>query len=213
MKTKLCLAIVMGFILLVGYPQQETPIVKSKVRLNETNSDPSGAGGSSSTGLATVNNLGEECCMYMNESFQKGNLSLKDNTIIENRLYRYNMYSQQMEFTIDNDTAAIGNPDEIRVLQLENNNFVYAEYINSQNVSKGYMEILVEGDYRLLLYRDIKYTHRENASDPTAKPEEKYYLEKKYFISFKNEPANHVLLNRKDVINSVQVPEKTSKNT
>ncbi len=210
MKTKSILTVAMCIIMVVGFSQQDVN-PKSKVKVNYKNDNPQGSGSSSSTGLLTKTNFGEECSMYLNESFQKGVLVLNDNTEIGDRLYRFNIYNQQMEFIVNEDTTAIGNPEELRLLKFDGKYFIYTQYNYGQKVNAGYMEVLVDGDYRLLLHRDIKYTFKEDVTDPTAKPVERYYLGKRYFISYKNEPANHILLDKKDVVNSVQIPGKDLK--
>jgi hypothetical protein len=202
----MCLSLVFGLA-----QQNDPPIDKKRAKPVSRTDIPAGSGAGSSSGLMTKYSLGEECSMYLNENFQKGILTLKDNTVFDDRLFRFNIYTQQMEFILNNDTAAIGNPDEVRLLQFDDKDIIYTEYNYDQKVNKGYMQVLADGDYKLLLQCCVKYTLREVPEDPNAKPVEKYYHEKNYFMARKNEPANHILLNKKDVINSLQIPGKDLK--
>lgn len=209
MKSRTILAVLMCLGVVVTFAQQNAPKRNTtNVNQDAPQGQTVGSGTGSSAGLMTKYSLGEECSMYMNENFQKGILTLKDNTVFDDRLYRFNIYNQQMEFILNGDTAAIGNPKEIRLLQFDEKDFIFTEYNYDQKMNKGYMALLVDGDYRLLLQCYIKYTLRENADDPNVKPEKKYYQEKRYFIAYKDEPANQILLKKKDVLNSIQIPGK-----
>lgn len=149
--------------------------------------------------------------MYRNKNFAPGTITLKDNTVFKDRAYRYNMYTQQMEFILNNDTAAIGNPEELESLEFGDKHFIYDEYVYEDKILKGYLEVLVEGKYRLLLQCKIKYTLKQDTFDPTSAPVEKYYLGKQYYISTNNEPAEPIMLDKKDVINSLKVSGKDLK--
>jgi hypothetical protein len=213
MKTKIIVSFVLSLLLVFCYAQQEnqTLMNKNAVKADDKNNNQAGTGSNSSTGLMVQTDWGEECSIYKNKNFEKGELRLKDNTVFEDRTYRFNMYTQQMEFILNNDTAAIGNPEELESLEFGDKHFIYDEYVYEDKILKGYLEVLVEGKYRLLLQCKIKYTLREDAFDPTSAPVEKYYLGKQYYISTNNEPAEPIMLDKKDVINSLKVSGKDLK--
>lgn len=212
MKTRTTLTVLLCLSFVIAIAQQNSPSVnKNKVVPVLENENPSSTGGGSSARIMSSYNLGDECSMYLNEDFQKGILTLKDKTVIEDRLYRFNIYNQQMEFILNEDTAAIGNPEELQLLHFDDKDFIFAEYHSDQKVNNAYMELLVDGDYQLLLFCYIKYTSKENTEDSQDESGVIHYLEKEYFIAFKNEPANPILINKKEVINTVQVPGKDIK--
>lgn len=212
MKTRTTLTVLLCLSFIIAIAQQNSPSVnKNKVVPVLENENPSSTGGGSSARIMSSYNLGDECSMYMNEDFQKGILTLKDKTIFEDRLYRFNIYNQQMEFILNDDTAAIGNPEELQLLHFDGKDFIFAEYQSDEKVNNAYMELLVDGDYQLLLFSYIKYTSRENVEDPKDQPDVIYYLETEYYVAFKNDPAKPILLNKKEVINTLQVPGKDIK--
>ena len=73
--------------------------IKSGTNISTVGSS-TGQGESSGASYERVEeNLGEECSMYLNKNWSKGKIVLNDNTIIIDRLLRYNLYNQQMELT------------------------------------------------------------------------------------------------------------------
>jgi len=158
----------------------------------------------SSGGGSYVNikqDFGEECSMYFDEKWTQGTVILKDKTVIDDRLLRYNMYNQQMEFISGEDTAAFGNPLEITSINFDRHNFIYTDYICHNEQKKGYFEVLVDSDCKLLLFRCIKYKYVEECADPnTELLKETYYMEKKYFIARENKPAIQIPEKKKNVI-------------
>ncbi|OQX73238.1 MAG: hypothetical protein B6D61_12720 [Bacteroidetes bacterium 4484_249] len=157
------------------------------------------SGGSPYVGVKQ--NYGEECSMYLDEKWSEGTVILKDKTVITDRLLRYNLYNQQMEFINDEDTAAFGNPSEIASINFDRHNFIYKDYVCHNELKKGFFEVLVNDDCELLLFRCIKYKYVEQCADPnTELVMETYYMEKKYFIAKDNEPAMQIPEKKKDVI-------------
>lgn len=137
-------------------------------------------------GAATQNFLamGEECGMYLCEDWKAGTLELQDGSAFTNRMFRYNLYHQQMEFAAEGDTAAIGNPEQIAKLTLDDKVFVYRKFFCNEQVREGYLELLVEGKYELLLHRGIKYVEENNPyGSETGGPVVKYYQDQRYFLS------------------------------
>jgi len=80
-----------------------------------------------------------------------------------------------------------------------------------EDARNAYMQVLVDGDYRLLLHRNIKYTYRDEATDGKSGSKEKYYLSKQYYLAYKDQAANSLEPKKKEVINSVQIPGKDIK--
>ena len=165
---------------------------------SNSNQDISSGGGSY---VGTKQDLGEECSMYLNNKWVRGDVTLKDKTVISDRLLRYNMYNQQMEFIDGSDTAAFGSPIEISSLDFDNHNFIYTDFICHNEQKSGYFEVLVDDNCKLLLYRCIKYKYVEECADPNTEfVKESYYLENKYFIAKENKPAIQIPEKKKNVI-------------
>jgi len=144
-------------------------------------------------------NLGDECALYL-AAWQPGILVLKDNTEILGRQYRFNLYTRQMEFTDGIDTAAIGNPEDIDRLTMDDRHFVFKKIEQAEN-SGTYLELVVDGKYQLYCCRYIKYKYITGENDlTTGKPEEKYYMETTLFYSVDHSDLHKMPEKRQEVI-------------
>ena len=157
--------------------------VKSRAA-NTYSETSSNQGNNSGAGHSGMNqDLGEECSMYFND-WTKASVTLTDGKYLSDRLVRYNIYNQQMEFVHEGDTAAFGDPEEISTVVLNGHEFIYRDFEYEDEVKKGYFEVLVNGDCQLLLHRCIAFRLIEDCSDPNTNfVKEHYYLSQKYFIS------------------------------
>lgn len=162
---------------------------------NKLGSDKSNPGNTSSTadagtlgsgsGSTTVSHdLGTPSSIYFND-WTPGKIVLKNNTVYEDWLLRYNMRTQQMQFIVDGDTSAIGNPDEILSIQIDQHIFLFDEFLGKNNIKrKGYLELLVDGNCKLYLHRCIAYRYVDACNEPGAENvKEEYYIAKRYLIS------------------------------
>lgn len=162
-------------------------------------------------GLYAKMDLGEECSMYFND-WTEATVLLKDENEFVDRLVRYNIYNQQMEFIAGADTAAFGNPEEIKSISMDGHEFIFQDFQCESDVKKGYFEVLVEGDCKLLLHRCIAYRYVEECTDPNSNfVKEQYYLSKKYFISENEKTAKLLPYKKKELIAMLGEGEKDIK--
>lgn len=192
MKTKLILS---GIVFIIGFVfsdyAQEIPI---PVRAHETlkqnppaetqESHQQPQLNSGSGGALSMSDLGKESSLFFIDTWEMGQLVLKDKTIIKDRLYRYNMCTQQMEFINEGDTLAIAIPEEIESLSFADHTFVFEEYEKNGQVKKAYFELLVDGKCKLLVYRWITYKYVEDMDDCGARyASERNFLKEEYYVS------------------------------
>jgi hypothetical protein len=177
----------------------DPPEVKNNATVGQKvgTSSPSGGQGSSSFQQNYLN-LGKECGMYLCEEWQAGTIKLKDGTVLRDRMIRYNIYNQQMEYAYQGDTAAIGNPEDLSMLLIDDKQFVYRKFNCNDQVRQGYLELLVEGEYELLLHRGIKYEYEE-ASEGSG-TQTRYYQANRYFLSCHGKIAESLPDKRNKVI-------------
>jgi hypothetical protein len=145
---------------------------------------PVGSTDNSGSGIYnTKTNLGEETSIYFND-WSPCEVVLKDKSIITDRLLRYDIYHRQMQFILQSDTAAFGEPDEVESITFENNTFIYDEIKCKNGNRKDYLELLVDGESRLLLYRCITQKFIGDCNTPGSEnTNTQYYQTIKYFIS------------------------------
>jgi hypothetical protein len=68
-------------------------------------------------------------------------------------------------------------------------------------VHSGYLELLVEGDYELLLFRGIRYEYVENPfGSEEGGPVTTYYEDKRYFLSCFGKTAENLPDKKKDIL-------------
>ncbi len=187
--------------------QLEPPQISKDKNFNHPvgvyNASSAGAATNSATGLNERGpDLGEECSMYLADHWQPGTIHLVGNVVHERVPMRYNIYNQQIEFVIDGDTAAIGDPGLIEYIDLDGQVFVYGPFICNDQLKTGYMEVLSEGRMRLLVYRCIKYVTMDELT--TAVAERTYHLEKTFLYAYPGENAEKLPERRKDIIRILQ---------
>ncbi len=140
--------------------------------------------GSGSNSVTVRQELGTPTSIYFND-WTAGKIVLKDNTVYEDWLLRYNIYNQQMQYIYNGDTSAFGNPDEILSITINQHTFLFKEFECENNIiRKGYLELLVDGDCKLYLHRCIAYRYVDECAEPGAEfVREEYFMAKRYFIS------------------------------
>jgi hypothetical protein len=202
MKTTIVISAICSIILISNpdFAQLNPNDVSNSVTLKSDSKTPVerpvGSMDNSGSGMPGLkSDLGKEGNLFFND-WSPGTVILADNTVITDRMLRYDIYHRQMQFAFNGDTAAFGKPEEIKSISFENNNFVFEEFMCPDGKRKDYLEVLVDGSCRLLLYRCIIYKYIvENAIPDDENSKDEYYQTKKYFISKDNKVP-------------VQLPEK-----
>jgi hypothetical protein len=153
----------------------------------------SSGGAGCPAGLSSVN-----AACFLEPGWAPGRVMLKDKTLIDNILLRYDIYHQQLQFIRDIDTLAFAKPEEASYFVLDGKNFIYAEYQLDNIIDKGYFEVLSEGNCKLLLRRTVKY-HVAPETNPNIE-EDLYIRECTYYISKNGETAKPVRACRSGVL-------------
>ena len=90
---------------------------------------------------------------FLNEDWKAGVMFSKDSSVINNHLYRYNIYTDQIEL------RSVVNPKTIDIISIGSQKFIYSEfYLEDSMRNEGYFELLANGECKLLLRRNIKFT-------------------------------------------------------
>ena len=129
--------------------------------------------------------FGTETGMYLDEKWQPGEIVLTDGTVINDRLLRYNIYSRQMEFVDKNDTMAIANTIDVKELKIGDRKFIMESFVFDNEPVNDWVEVLVEGDYTLLLYRRIVYRYVESLTE-TNTENDRFFMTEKYYVRENN---------------------------
>ena len=144
---------------------------------------------------------GQRGSAYLNPEFVEGLIVLKDGSEKKDKLMRYNLYTQQMQFIENEDTLALGNPHEIEYISLDDKVFVYSDFICSGKHKSGYFELLESGDCRLLKRWFALYQEVDNTVDGNNECDI-FYRDCQCFLQFFMNPATPVLEKKKDFVMS-----------
>jgi hypothetical protein len=140
----------------------------------------------------------EETGMYLEDGWLQGYALLTNGSRMDHLMLRYDIYNQQMQFIIEEDTLAFSDPDELDHLLLEGRRFVYEEFENKNVLEKGYFEVLKDGDCKLLKRRTI--THHIQRDGIANDEEENYLRDVTYFIKKEGKVAREVRTCKKSVL-------------
>jgi len=120
------------------FAQQPGKLQKSNSSNLEPTSNQQGINmqSTSSGGHDTYELPGLRGTAYFNTEFSEGVIVLRDGTQINGKPLRYNLYTQQMQFIEGGDTLALGKPDEIEYIRMDDHLFVHTNFIcNNQHRS------------------------------------------------------------------------------
>jgi len=157
-------------------------------------------------GVGTAVNYIAAATMYLEPGWVPGYVVLKDKTMVEGLLLRYDIYHQQMQFVRDDDTMAFASPNELAYMFIGNHKFVYCDYDCEGENNKGYFEVLYDGETSLYYHRCVEY-HFENEDKPDKQGD--IYVQKcGYFVKRNGETAIRILPNRKSILSVLGDKEK-----
>ena len=87
---------------------------------------------------------------YLYDEFLFGVMTTVEAVRIEGLKYRYDIYSDEMQFILKDDTASVTRPLTLRSIQIGQQKFVYDIFQTGENmVSAGYFEVIEEGNLLL----------------------------------------------------------------
>lgn len=139
-----------------------------------------------------------ETGMYLGSGWSPGYAALRDQSVLDKLLLRYDIYHQQMQFISGADTMAFSHPEELDYIYLDGKSFVFEEFLQDGVVGKGYFELLRDGDCRLLLRRTV-VQHVEKI-DGEGNAVDEYLRDIAYFIQKDGQSACEVRLSWKGVL-------------
>lgn len=100
---------------------------------------------------------------FLNNNFVTGSIITKDSLMYKDILLRYNIYQDEMEFTItpDDDPRIIGSPRNFLFFNLEDRVFAYISFQLNKKPASGYFELLNMGECKFLIRRHTYFAQAE----------------------------------------------------
>ena len=154
---------------------------------------------------------------YFNEKFKPADVKFFNKNLNQNIFLRYNAYSDELEFTNNPKTQS---SDKILMkninisCQIEGEKYIYTDYIiENDSRKKGYLIELFSGKKYVLYEKKLKiFMEGSNAKTSLERSFPPRFVEKhKYFISKNNTTKMEVKLNKKSIIDFLDVEEKLIK--
>ena len=154
---------------------------------------------------------------YFNEKFKPADVKYFNKNLNQNIFLRYNAYSDELEFTNNPKTQS---SDKILMkninisCQIGGEKYIYTDYIiENDSRKKGYLIELFSGKKYVLYEKKMKiFMEGSNAKTSLERSFPPRFVEKhKYFISKNNTTKMEVKLNKKSIIDFLDVEEKLIK--
>ncbi len=133
---------------------------------------------------------------YLDPEFQFGVMSTVEAVRIEGLKYRYDIYSDEMQFILRDDTASITKPLTLKYIEIGPRKFIYDVYNTGENtVAAGYFEVIEEGQLTALLRREMELerdAYVENYGGGGGTKDFYYKEEKSYYLKYGKDVARKV---------------------
>lgn len=202
MKTRvICLMLFyLGLSVTCCFSQQKEPQANRKSSISGSASSGTHAPIAAGTGLDLIGSglEGDPGSIYLGENWPEGYLILKGGKMMNNYRFRYDIYSDQMQFISEGDTLAFASPSELFTINFDNRTFVYEPYECNGMLMKGYFELVVPGKKQLLLKRTITYhLPAEAENDETMS---KYLVSECYFLKNTGQAAQKLVCSKKQAL-------------
>ncbi|HAF28332.1 MAG TPA: hypothetical protein DCG75_04715 [Bacteroidales bacterium] len=119
---------------------------------------------------------------FLNEDWQGGLIQLKDDRNVNGYLYRYNIFTDQIEL------RTVVDPSPVEIISIGVQKFIHSDFlVNEESISSGYFELIVNGDCKLLLRRYIRSNEQDyrvskilgsSSAAPASTVMKEYYIKK-----------------------------------
>jgi hypothetical protein len=181
--------------------QQKEPQANRKANTSGSSFSSTNVEVAAGTGLDMIGTglEGKAGSIYLGNDWPEGELFLKGGKMIENYRFRYDIYSDQMQFITGNDTLAFASPSELSSISFSGMTFVYEPYECNGMLMKGYFEMQVPGKKQLLLKRSITF-HMPDEGENAVLTEDNYLVGECYFIKSANQPARKIMCSKKQAL-------------
>ncbi len=197
------------FLMAAGLFCQAQNPVKDKSKLTSESLQSSGFEQANekaqSGGLADKKQLkGTSGSPYLFDVWNQGIITMKDKNVILGKMFRYNLYTQQMQFISGLDTLAIANPEEIEKIEFGGKTFIFTSYKAQGKNGKGYFKLISDGNCRILKRWVVLYhvVDDENLNRNTASDEESNFMRDcNCFLQFGDAPAVQASHKKKEFLN------------
>lgn len=143
---------------------------------------------------------------YLNKEWIKGFAILKNDAEFSKAYYNLDLENDLLIYTIyvDSVPKKINNPDTLKSITIGDKLFKFIKYKNGIISGRGFFEVLVEGECRLLLRREVSFIP-ESPSEPYKDTKPAHFQKSTmYYIQKGEEPAFEINKNAKSILNALE---------
>lgn len=138
---------------------------------------------------------------YLQSEFQEGELLTNDSVLYKGIFFRYDTYSDLMEFKSGDNVLRIGNTTNIKYVKVADQIFHHIKFINNNHIKEGYYKLLVNGTCNLYSKYKVDFHKQEKpAAYSTPKPARFGDIECNYYINFKTDSKPILIKNKKQLL-------------
>lgn len=148
---------------------------------------------------------------YLFRNFTKGEAISNDNIRYVNANFRFNIYTDQIEYEKYGEIYILNNPGDFEYFIIDDNIFCYRLFITSDGLlKKGFFQLLNKGeDATLFKKKNVKFVPpKEAEAYAPANPAKFMSASDHYYISFHEKPLVMLNLKKKEFL--TVFTEKTS---
>ena len=119
---------------------------------------------------------------YLDKEWQGGLIQLEDDRNVNGYLYRYNIFTDQIEL------KSLIDPTPVKIISIGKQRFIYSDFlIEEESINAGYFEVIVNGDCKLLKRRYIRNNDQDyrvskilgtSSAAPATTVIKEYYVKK-----------------------------------
>jgi hypothetical protein len=91
---------------------------------------------------------------YVDKEFQPGEIIFFDSSLVKDLPLRLNTYTDNIEFKKNDTIMALANPEMVVRISFGYRNFIFSKYKEGSFIKQGYLEVLADGNTKLLLHRE-----------------------------------------------------------
>lgn len=210
----LALILVCGTAMSQGSLQDDGPLSPYQKEFDQTSvrdtesHDPGSAVFNS--GIHDYDDLGQEGSIFYDRGWLDGQVALASGEIIKPDKLCYNIYYQQMQFIKDGDTLAFAEPRELQWLQLGEERFIYADFLDGSELSGDFFQVLNEGPCKLLKRHVVTY-HKAIDPNLNSQATDQFFKTCELYLKKEGMPAEKIRCSKKNLCEALGDSEEMMK--
>ena len=134
---------------------------------------------------------------YLYPDLMDGKIITKTDKVLVGKL-RYNIYTDEIEFQYKNSMMSFAQPDNFKEFYIDSQKILYCTYHDGAKAKNGFMLVVADGDYSLLVKKSVIYIAKEKPQPYTfPKPDRFETKDDTYYLSYQNQNPVKIVSSKK----------------